>query len=149
MRCPVARYATTIESRLTPDDAFAYMASFDNAAEWDPSVISARRLDTGELGVGSAFHVVSTFAGRKVPLGYEITTFDPGRRVVLEAWSGFFGSVDTISVTAAGTGSRVTYDARLVFKGLARIADPIMQLIFNRVGRKADASLRVQLNRPR
>ena len=145
----MARYATTIDSQLSPRDAFAYMASFDNAAEWDPSVISARRLDTGDLGVGSAFHVVSTFAGRKVPLGYEITAFDADRRVVLEAWRGFFGSVDTISVTAAGTGSRVTYDARLDFKGLARLADPVMQLVFNRVGRKADASLRIQLNRPR
>lgn len=145
----MARYSTTIDSRLSPADAFAYMASFDNAADWDPSVLSARRLDTGELGVGSAFHVVSTFAGRKVPLGYQITAFDAGRRVVLEAWSGIFGSVDTISVVAADTGSRVTYDARLVFKGMARLADPIMQLVFNRVGRKADASLRTQLNRTR
>ncbi len=68
---------------------------------------------------------------------------------MLEAWSGIFGSVDTITVRADGAGSRVTYDARLVFKGAARLADPLMQLIFNRVGRKADASLRAQLNRAR
>ena len=145
----MARYATTIDSCMPPADAFAYMASFENAQEWDPSVVEARRLDDGDLRAGSAFHVVSVFAGRKVPLRYEITALDPGRRVVLEAWSGIFGSVDTISMTPSDSGSRVTYDARLVFKGLARAADPLMQLVFNRVGRKADASLRVQLNRPR
>jgi Polyketide cyclase / dehydrase and lipid transport len=145
----VARYATTIDSRLAPADAFAYMANFVNAQEWDPSVVEARRLDDGELRVGSAFHVISKFAGRKVPLRYEITALDADRKVVLEAWSGIFGSVDTISVVASAGGSRVTYDARLVFKGLARLADPLMQLVFNRVGRKADASLRTQLNRVR
>jgi len=130
-------------------EAFAYMASFDNAQEWDPSVVEASRLDSGELKVGSAFRVVSTFAGRKVPLRYEITVLDADRRVVLEAWNGTFGSVDTITVVASGSGSSVTYDARLVFKGISRLANPIMQLVFNRVGRKADASLRTQLNRPR
>ncbi len=145
----MARFTTTIASSLAPADAFAYMASFDNAQAWDPSVVEARRIDSGELGKGSAFHVVSKFAGRKVPLRYEITEFDAGRRVVLEAWSGIFGSVDTITVAPAGEQSTVTYDARLVFKGVARIADPLMQLAFNGVGKKADASLRTHLNRPR
>jgi hypothetical protein len=145
----VARYQTTIDSRLTAADAFAYMASFDNAQEWDPSVVEASRIGSGELQVGSAFNVVSTFAGRRVPLRYEITALDADRRVVLEAWNGTFGSVDTITVTSSGTGSRVTYDARLVFKGISRLANPVMQLVFNRVGRKADASLRTQLNRAR
>ncbi len=145
----MARYVTTIDSRHAPAAAFTYMASFENAAEWDPSVVQAQRLDRGELGVGSAFRVVSKFAGRSVPLRYEITAFDAAERVVLEAHNGSFASIDTITVAASGSGSKVTYDARLVFKGVARIADPIMQLVFNRVGRKADASLRIQLNRSR
>lgn len=145
----MARYVTTIDSALPPAQAFAYMASFDNAAEWDPSVTEARRLDEGELRAGSAFRVVSKFAGRSVPLRYEIRELEPGRRVVLEAQNGTFASVDTITVTARDAGSTVTYDARLVFRGAARVLDPLMQLVFNRVGRRADASLHVQLNRPR
>ncbi len=145
----MARYTTSVDSMLSPVDAFEYMASFDNASEWDPSVVEARRLDSGALGRGSAFRIVSKFAGRRVPLRYEITEFDAGRRVVLEAWNGTFGSVDTITIVPAGSASTVTYDARLVFKGISRIADPLMQLVFNRVGRKADASLRTHLNRPR
>ena len=142
----MARYVTTIRSALSAADAFAYMASFDNAREWDPSVTETERLDSGDLRVGSAFRVVSKFAGKAVPLRYEITSFEPASRVVLEAWNKSFGSVDTISVVSAGAGSDVTYDARLVFKGLARVVNPLMQLVFNGVGRKADASLRVHLN---
>ena len=142
----MARYVTTIRSALSAAEAFAYMASFDNAREWDPSVTETERLDSGDLRVGSAFRVVSKFAGKAVPLRYEITSFEPGSRVVLEAWNKSFGSVDTISVVSAGSGSDVTYDARLVFKGVARVVNPLMQLVFNGVGRKADASLRVHLN---
>jgi hypothetical protein len=142
----MARYTTTIDSSLAPAQAFAYMASFDNALQWDPGVVGSARLDSGELRCGSAFRIVSKFAGRTVPLRYEITTFEPDTRVVLEAWNKSFGSVDSITVVPAGSGSRVTYEACLVFKGPARIADPIMHLVFKRVGKAADASLRVHLN---
>ena len=37
----MARYVTSIESRLTPAGAFAYMADFSHASEWDPSVVEA------------------------------------------------------------------------------------------------------------
>jgi hypothetical protein len=143
----VARYTTTIDSNLAPADAFAYMARFDNALQWDPGVVESGRLDAGEVTLGSAFRIVSKFAGKKVPLRYEITRFERDRHVVLEAWNGTFGSVDSITVVPAEGGSKVTYDARLVFKGVARIADPIMQLVFGRVGKAADASLRIHLNR--
>jgi hypothetical protein len=40
----------------------------------------------------------------------------------------------------------VTYDARLVFRGVGRLLDPLMQLVFNRVGRHATQGLRTALN---
>ena len=142
----MAHYRTAIDSHLAPADAFAYMVSFDNALQWDPSVVATERLTAGPIGVGSAFRVVSKFAGREVPLRYEITAMDPDSRVVLEAWNASFGSIDTITVVPSGAGSRVTYDARLVPKGMMRLGDPLLHLVFQRVGRAADASLRVHLN---
>lgn len=142
----MARYVTTIESHLSVLEAFAYMASFEHALEWDPSVVGAERLDEGELRVGSAFRILSRFAGRTVPLRYEVTALQPGRRVVLEARNKRFASIDTITVATSATGCTVTYDARLVICGAARLADPLFQLAFVRVGRRADASLRVHLN---
>ena len=48
----VARYVTTIDSSLTPEEAFAYMADFSNAREWDPSVTEASR-SHADVGLGS------------------------------------------------------------------------------------------------
>ena len=100
----------------------------------------------GPVGLGSAFAIVARFAGRDVPLTYTIVAFEPPAKVVLEARSGFV-SRDTITVeAAAGGGSLVHYDALLAFNGLARLADPLMQLVFNRVGAKAKAGLEAALN---
>jgi hypothetical protein len=142
----MARYTTTIASKLAPADAFAYMADFSNARFWDPSVSEASRASDGPLGPGSAFAIVARFAGRSVPLTYSIVDYEPPARVVLEARSGFI-SRDTITVeAAAGGGSLVGYDALLAFNGIARLFDPLMQLVFARVGAKARAGLETALN---
>ena len=118
------------------------MAAFENAREWDPSVIEARRTTDGPLGAGTSFDVVSRFGPRRVPLTYTIIRYEPDRLVVLEARSKGFVSTDTITIEPAGDASRVTYDAVLAFGGVGRLADPVMQLVFNRVGRRAEARLR-------
>jgi hypothetical protein len=138
----VARFVTTVPSRRSQADAFAYMAAFENAREWDPSVTDARRTTDGPLRVGTAFAVVSRFGPRLVPLTYTIVRYEPDHLVVLEARSKGFVSTDVVTVAATGDASQVTYDAMLAFGGVGRLADPLMQLVFNRVGRRAEARLR-------
>lgn len=138
----MARFTTTISSRRTAADAFAYMADFSHAAEWDPSVVEARQESSGAIGPGTTFAIASRFGPRVVPLTYRIVRHEPDRLVVLEAHGPRFVSTDTITVEPTAEGARVTYDARLTFAGLGRFADPVMQWVFNRVGRKAEAGLR-------
>jgi hypothetical protein len=142
----MARFTTSIWTKLSPAEAFAYMADFANARFWDPSVREARREDDGPPGTGSRFHLVVRFAGRDVPLTYTIVAFEPPTLVVLEARRGFV-SRDAITVQLAdGGGSVVRYDALLAFKGIARFFDPLMQRIFDRVGAKAAAGIEAALN---
>jgi hypothetical protein len=142
----MASFSTVIQSTLSQAAAFAYMAAFENAARWDPTVKEARRLTEGELGVGTQFAVVSRFGGREVELRYEIVRYEPPRVVELEARNPSFRSHDTITVEPAGTGSLVRYDAELDFTGVRRLLEPVMQATFQRVGRAAEAGLREVLN---
>ena len=64
----MARYATSIEVPLLPEEAFGYMAEFANTLEWDPGVVEAERLTPGSLAPGSAFRVVTAFLGARVAL---------------------------------------------------------------------------------
>jgi hypothetical protein len=142
----MAHYATTIESTLSASEAFAYMADFANAREWDPSVSTAAPLGEGPVGLGSAFDLVARFAGRDVPLRYEIVEYEEPKLVVLEARRPGFVSRDTIAVEPAEQGSVVRYDATLAFRGLGRLVDPIMQRIFDRVGAQATTGMQTALN---
>jgi Polyketide cyclase / dehydrase and lipid transport len=144
----MARYATTIRSQRAPAEAFAYMADFSNARHWDPSVSEAQRDGDGPLGTGSTFDLVARFAGRSVALRYTIVAYEPPSRVVLEARRGFI-SRDTITVEPTdGDGLTVHCDALLSFSGIGRLFDPIMQLVFNRVGARAAAGIDAALACP-
>jgi hypothetical protein len=137
---------TRIESRLSPAEAFAYMADFTNARFWDPSVSLAELRGDRPIGLGAVFHLVSRFAGRDVPLLYTIVTFEPPQRVVLESRKAGFTSRDTITIEPAGAGSVLHYDALLELNGARRLFDPVLQRIFNGVGRRATAGMRAALN---
>ncbi len=142
----MARFVTTIESTLAPADAFAYMADFANASRWDPSVGRAERVGDGPIGVGSQFDLVARFGGKDVPLRYAAVEHEPPSRVVLEARRPGFTSRDTITIAPAAGGSTVHYDAVLEFGGFRRLLDPLMNLVFARVGARAAAGLRAELN---
>jgi hypothetical protein len=136
------RYRVSIESPRPPADTFAYLAAFDNIRDWDPSVVSARRLDEGALRLGSAFEVVVRVGKRELPLRYEVVRFEPGEVVALEANARWFRSYDVISVAATGTGSVASYDALLELRSAARLAAPFMGRAFVKIGDDAAAGLR-------
>jgi hypothetical protein len=114
----------------------------------DPSVEEARREGTNPVGLGTAFDLVSRFGGRKLALRYSIVDYNPPQSVTLEAIRPSFTSSDTISVAATAEGSAVHYEASLRFHGFGRILDPVMQLVFSRLGNQATAGLTYALNHP-
>lgn len=54
----------------TPEVIFEYLATFSNTAEWDPGCLEGKRADSGPLGVGSKFDLVTTFKGSKSNMTY-------------------------------------------------------------------------------
>jgi hypothetical protein len=136
------RYRVSIDSRKPPSETFAYLAAFDNIRDWDPSVVSARRLDEGAVRLGSTFEVVVRIGRRELPLRYEIVRFEPREVVAVEANARWFRSFDVITVTPAGSGSVVNYDALLDLRSLAKLAGPFMGRAFRKIGDDAAAGLR-------
>jgi len=143
----VPRYRTSVTTPRHPVDAFEFMASFENVAAWDPGVVEAQRIGISELGVGSRFLVVVSSAGRRLPLVYRITEFEPPRRVLLVAETAALRSVDEITVEPTPSGATVTYDAKLVLLGPLRLFNPALALIFNPIGNRAAAGLRREVQK--
>jgi hypothetical protein len=143
----MARYVATVETPRVLEGVFAYLSDFSTSREWDPGVADARRLDDGPIAVGSRFDVVAEFMGRKTPLTYAVVAYDAPHSITLRGENATVVSLDTIAFepTAAG-GTRVTYDADLTLKGPLRLGDPLLKLIFGRIGDRAVAGLRTALD---
>jgi Polyketide cyclase / dehydrase and lipid transport len=143
-RNPMAHVIKTVTTTWSPERAFAYMADFSHTAEWDPGVAAATRVDGGDIGEGSAFELTVLIGGRQFPMRYEVTDYAPGR-VIFSSRSATLESVDTVTVTRQGDTSEVTYDARINFRGLLRIADPLLALGFRSVAVRAIRGLEHRL----
>jgi hypothetical protein len=144
----MSRFVTSLTSGWTPERAFAYMSDFSNAREWDPSVMAARSRDAGPPRLGSAFDLTVAMGGdRRLALGYVITEMT-GVTVEFLAETRWLRSRDRITVTEESGGCRVTYDARLTLRGVARPLSPLLAPSFRRTATRALLCLRRILSEP-
>lgn len=141
----VARYIDAIDLPVPIEDAFDYLADFSRTAEWDPGVREAKRITRGGVRLGSRFRVSVSFLGRRIPLEYRITEFERPSRLVLCGGDSSLRSIDEITFVSRPGGTRVTYEARLELSGIRRLADPFLDLLFQRIGRLAVRGLRERL----
>ena len=142
----MAHYVTKIPVSTTRPAAFAYLGRFDRAAEWDPGVEAGEMVSPEPVGVGSRFRLVARFLGRRIPLDYEIVEYERDERIVLRAENRSVRSVDTITFEDDAGGTVVVYDAQLDAKGIGRLADPLLAIVFHRIGDRAAAGLRRHLS---
>ena len=143
----MARYQATVQSHRPAAETFAYLATFSNAAEWDPGVLAGEQLDPGPVRPGTRFRLVVPFLGLRAPLTYHVTTYQPGREVVLAATSGLLHATDKIVVTGGTDGSAVRYEAEVRLRGPLRLLDPILRPGFRAVADRAAAGLAQALSR--
>lgn len=137
----MADYLTCIDTPLSPDDAFAYMADMTHFTEWDPSVRRAIRVAGDGHSTGTVYELTVQAGGTTV-LRYEVQVYEPPRRIVLVARTRLLVSHDEVRIEATRRGAMVTYDAKLLLRGPLHLFDPLLGLAFQRLGDRAAAGLR-------
>jgi carbon monoxide dehydrogenase subunit G len=126
-----------IETALPLDEAFAFVADFANAGDWDPGVASSVRVDDGPVGIGSRYDLEVRMRGSVSPMRYEVTAWEPLRRVVLRGSGSGVEATDDIRFEATPAGTRIDYVADIRLTGLMRLASPFAGGTFSRIA--ADA----------
>lgn len=134
-----------IETALPLESTFDYIADFANSQEWDPGVVTARRLDDGPVGVGSRYELGVRMGGRVAPMEYRITTYDRPHRVVLTGSGSGVEAVDDIRFESVADGTAIDYTADIRLGGLLRLAQPFLGGTFERIGRDAAGGMRQTL----
>lgn len=140
---------TTVTRTFTvtppPTVVLDYLKDFSNAEEWDPGTEKCTRLDSGPVQVGSRWHNESKIAGVSTELVYELTELADDR-IVLVGKNETATSTDTITVVPHEGGSEVTYRAEIVMNGAAKLAAPLVKLVFEKVGNDTEDDMVRVLN---
>ncbi len=136
----------TFTVRPAPAAVVEYLKDFSNAEEWDPGTVSCTRLDSGPVAVGSRWHNVSKIAGVSTELAYELCELTDSK-VVLFGSNDTATSTDTITVVPDPEGSEITYESVVEMKGAAKLAAPVVKLVFEKLGVDTEKQLREVLDR--
>ena len=114
----------TIEVPRTVEACFRYVADFRTTVEWDATVVKARKVTRGPVGLGSRFALVCRAGPTGIALTYSIDEFTPWQCLVLTGKSRWFTVKDVITFEPVGHSStRITYTAHFEYRyGLEAIA---------------------------
>ncbi|WP_026422837.1 SRPBCC family protein [Actinokineospora inagensis] len=110
-----------------------YLKDFARAEAWDPGTLSCTRLDEGPIRVGARWRNVSWFKGRETELVYELALLEP-EHLVFVGKNKTATSTDDLTLTSTPDGTVITYEATVVFHGLAKLADPFLKREFEKLG---------------
>ena len=128
-------------------DVFEYTADFSNIEQWDPGVLSSRKVTPGPVGVGTEFDLDVKFGSSTSPMRYRITDYQPDSRVVLIGEGKQLRAVDEILFEAQGGGTRIDYTADLQFRGFMKLVAPFLSKALEKVGQKALDGLEAVLSK--
>jgi hypothetical protein len=138
----MAKYMVSVESSKSVEEAFAYMADLRNFANWDPGVLTVTQVAGDGAGPESSFDVAVKSVGGGTVLRYETVEYDEPSNLLVEARNSKFTSIDRITIVAKDQGSIVTYSAELLLNGCLSPLNPLLGLVFNRIGDRAAVGLR-------
>jgi Polyketide cyclase / dehydrase and lipid transport len=142
----MARYTGTILTSKPADEVYDYMADFTTVEQWDETVTEAKLVGNQQPGKGARFSVTFKLAGRENTFEYETIEAERPSRLLLRADSGSVTSLDEITVREVAEGTKLVYDAKLEPKGLVKVADPVLGLLFKRLGDNAAKGLARELD---
>jgi uncharacterized protein YndB with AHSA1/START domain len=124
-----------------------YLTDFRTTEEWDPPTVSTERT-SGDGGVGTTYHNVSSFLGSQSEVDYVVSAVEPLERFELRGDAGKSMDLhDTITFERLPEGgTRVTYRAEFRTHGAAKLAEPLLPPGLKILGDKVAASMQERLD---
>jgi uncharacterized protein YndB with AHSA1/START domain len=118
--------SATIEIRRPVETVFAFLSDGENDRLWRSGVLDIRRKSGQGRGAIYEQGVKGPF-GRRVPADYEITEYEPSRRIGFRAIAGPVRPEGSYELApAGGGGTRVTFALQAEPRGLAKLMSPMV-----------------------
>jgi uncharacterized protein YndB with AHSA1/START domain len=106
------------------EDVFAFLSNFENVPKWNYAIVETRKVSQGAGGVGTIYRQVRSVP-RRSEESFEVTTYDPPRRLEIQGQLGPFPSRLSYALDALPEGTRVTNSVELELRGPGRLLGPV------------------------
>lgn len=89
-------------------ECFAYFNNPANNTKWQGQLKDSKLVTPGPVGVGSRLKDTRELAGQKLETEYEITEFEPNKKVTFKSSGGPISYVGTFTFEPSGNGTKFT-----------------------------------------
>jgi len=117
-------FTNTITIERPPNEVFGFLAQFENLPLWNYAISETRKIDGSAVGVGSRYRQTRTIPAPSQET-FEVTAFEPDRRLAIRGDLGPFASEVTYLLDPAGNGTTITNTMNLRSAGPLRLIAPL------------------------
>ena len=138
---PSAQHSAAINRPVA--DVFAFVADGTNAMQWRPAVLDVAHVSG--VGTGAIYRQgVKGPGGRRIAADYEVTAFEPNRRLAFRAIAGPVRPTGEYRFEASGDQTTVTFSLEVTLSGWkALLMGRPVQATMDREVRNLDALKRI------
>jgi carbon monoxide dehydrogenase subunit G len=108
----MATFENTVTIQRPAEDVFAFLADFRNVAKWNYAIEETTKTSPGPVGVGTTYRQTRSVP-RRGQERFEVTVFDPTRRLEIEGEIGPFQARIGYVLEPLGDATRLTNDMEL------------------------------------
>lgn len=108
------------------DEVFAAVTDFSRSPEWQAWVSEAHHTPPGPIGVGTVVTEKRHLLGRAIEIDYEITVYEPNRRICVAGTSGPLTYESCILFEGHGDGTVLRYEVEFTTGGFFSGAEPLV-----------------------
>jgi carbon monoxide dehydrogenase subunit G len=109
-------------------EVFAYLSDLDNLAEWQSGVVSAERVDSGPMRVGSSARVTRELMGQRLAVPLTVTDYEPPSRLGIGSEVSGVKAAAMLELAAAddGEATDLSFAMDISGSGMTRFMEPMI-----------------------
>ena len=122
------RVARTARIPAPPAEVFAYVSDLDHLAEWQTGIVSAHRVDSGPMRVGSSANVTRELMGQRLSVPLTVTDYEPPGRLGIASEVSGVKAAAMLDLAAAddGTATEISFAMEIRGSGMTRFMEPMI-----------------------
>jgi uncharacterized membrane protein len=117
------KFEKSITINRPQQEVFDFVMNLENDPKWQDSIESAKQMSDGKIGVGSTWHYVTKYLGRKSETEIQLTSYDPPNGASVKAINGPVPFENTYKFESNGNGTKMTISGQAEIGGFFKLAE--------------------------